>query len=265
MTKRWTVVTGASSGIGLEFARQLAQRGHPVLAIARRRERLDALAKEAAEHGGWIESLSADLATEEGLALVSRRVDELAEIELLINNAGVATAGDFVGASLDREIAEIKLNVEAVVRLTQCVLGPMVKRQHGAVINLASVVGFQPFPHFAVYAATKAFVISFTEAIAEELKGTGVRILALCPGSVKTEIDVFAHNEGLLGKLPSLTAEQVVKTGLRALEKGRVVKIVGGLNPFLPFVNRIMPRQAVRWVMSVVAKAPQGAPAEKTG
>ena len=265
MTKRWAVVTGASSGIGLEFARQLAQRGHPVLAIARRRERLDALAKEAAIHGGWIESLSADLATEEGLALVSRRVDELAEIELLINNAGVATAGDFVGASLDREIAEIKLNVEAVVRLTQRVLGPMVKRQHGAVINLASVVGFQPFPHFAVYAATKAFVISFTEAIAEELKGTGVRILALCPGSVKTEIDVFAHNEGLLGKLPSLTAEQVVKTGLRALEKGRVVKIVGWLNRFLPFVNRIMPRQAVRWVMSVVAKAPQGAPAEKTG
>ena len=265
MTRRWTVVTGASSGIGLEFARQLAQRGHPVLAIARRRERLDALAKEAAEHGGWIESLSADLATEEGLALVSRRVDELAEIELLINNAGVATAGDFVGASLDLEIAEIKLNVEAVVRLTQRVLGPMVKRQHGAVINLASVVGFQPFPHFAVYAATKAFVISFTEALAEELKGTGVRILALCPGSVKTEIDVFAHNEGLLGKLPSLTAEQVVKTGLRALEKGRVVKIVGGLNRFLPFVNRIMPRQAVRWVMSVVAKAPQGAPAEKTG
>ena len=265
MTKRWVVVTGASSGIGLEFARQLAQRGHPVLAIARRRERLEALAKEAAEHGGRIESLSADLATEEGLALVSRRVDELAEIELLINNAGVATAGDFVGSSLDREIAEIKLNVEAVVRLTQRVLGPMVKRQHGAVINLASVVGFQPFPHFAVYAATKAFVISFTEALAEELKGTGVRILALCPGSVKTEIDVFAHNEGLLGKLPSLTAEQVVKTGLRALEKGRVVKIVGWLNRFLPFVNRIMPRQAVRWVMSVVAKAPQGAPAEKTG
>ena len=265
MTKGWAVVTGASSGIGLEFGRQLARRGHPVLAIARRRERLEALAKEAVEHAGRIESLSADLATEEGLALVSRSIDELAEIELLINNAGVATAGDFVGASLKREVGEIKLNVEAVVRLTQHVLGPMVKRQHGAVINLASVVGFQPFPHFAVYAATKAFVISFTEALAEELKGTGVRILALCPGSVETEIDVFAHNEGLLGKLPSLTAEQVVKTGLRALEKGRVVKIVGGLNRFLPFVNRIMPRQAVRWVMSVVAKVPQGAPAEKTG
>jgi short-subunit dehydrogenase len=254
MTKGWAVVTGASSGIGLEFAHQLARRGHPVLAIARRRERLEALSKEAAQHGGRIDSLSADLATEQGLALLSRRLDELGEIELLINNAGVATAGDFVGASLGREIGEIRLNVEAVVKLTQRVLGPMVKRQHGAIINLASVVGFQPFPHFAVYAATKAFVLSFTEALAEELKGTGVRILALCPGSVRTEIDVFAHNEGLLGKLPSLTAEQVVKTGIRALDNGRVVKVVGSLNRFLPFMGRLMPRQTVRWLMGMSVK-----------
>jgi short-subunit dehydrogenase len=212
------------------------------------------LRKEAAERGGRIESLSADLATEQGLALLSRRLDELGEIELLINNAGVATVGDFVGSSLGREIGEIRLNVEAVVKLTQRVLGPMVKRQHGAIINLASVVGFQPFPHFAVYAATKAFVLSFTEALAEELKGTGVRILALCPGSVRTEIDVFAHNEGLLGKLPSLTAEQVVKTGLRALDNGRVVKVVGSLNRFLPFMGRLMPRQTVRWLMGMSVK-----------
>lgn len=174
MTKGWAIVTGASSGIGLEFARQLARRGHPVLAIARRRERLGALAKEAAEQGSLIEYLSADLATEQGLELVLRRVKELDEIGLLINNAGVATAGDFVGAPLDREIGEIRLNVEAVVTLTQHVLGPMVERRHGAIINLASVVGFQPFPHFAVYAATKAFVLSFTEALAVELNGTGV-------------------------------------------------------------------------------------------
>ena len=254
MTKGWAVVTGASSGIGLEFAWELTRRGHPVLAIARRRERLETLAKEAAEHGGRIEFLSADLATEEGLAVALRRVEELGEIDLLINNAGVATAGDFVGVSLDREIGEIRLNVEAVVKLTQHLLGPMVKRRHGAIINLASVVGFQPFPHFAVYAATKAFVITFTEALAEEIKGTGVRILALCPGSVRTEIDVFANNEGLLGKLPSLTAEQVVKTGLRALENGRVVKVVGGLNQFLPFMGRFMPRQTIRWLMGMSVK-----------
>ena len=263
MTKGWAVVTGASSGIGLEFARELTRRRHPVLAIARRRERLEALAKEAAEHGGRIEFFSTDLATEQGLAVALRRVDELGEIDLLINNAGVATAGDFVGAPLDREIGEIRLNVEAVVKLTQHLLVPMVKRRHGAIINLASVVGFQPFPHFAVYAATKAFVISFTEALAEELKGTGVRILALCPGSVRTEIDVFAHNDGLLGKLPSLTAEQVVKTGLRALENGRVVKVVGGLNQFLPFMGRFMPRQTIRWLMGISVKPSRIASAEK--
>ena len=130
------------------------------------------------------------------------------------------------------------------------------QRRRGAVINIASVVAFQPFPHFAVYAASKAFVLSFTEALAEELKGTGVRILALCPGSVKTEIDVFAHNEGLLGKLPSLTAEQVVQTGLQALERGCTVKVVGALNQFVPFLNRLAPRQTIRWLVGLSAKAP---------
>jgi short-subunit dehydrogenase len=112
-----------------------------------------------------MEGLTADLATEEGLALVSRRMDELSEIVLLVNNAGIATAGNFVGAFLDREIREIRVNVEVLVSLTHHVLGGMIKRRQGGVINLASVVGFQPFPQFAVYAATKAFVISFTEAL----------------------------------------------------------------------------------------------------
>lgn len=252
--KGWAVVTGASSGIGSAFAKELARRGHPVLAVARRRERLEALAREAAECGGRVEPLVADLATEQGLASVIRRSAELGEIALLVNNAGIANAGDFVEASLDKEIGAIRLNVEAVVRLTHEVLPGMVRSWRGAVINLASVVGFQPFPHFAVYAAAKAFVLSFTEALAEEVKGTGVRVLALCPGSVATELDVFAHNKGLLGKLPSLTAEQVVKTGLRALDRGRVVKVVGRLNQFLPFMDRLMPRRVVRWVMGVSVK-----------
>src|SRR5262245_64569267 len=118
---------------------------------------------------------------------------------------------------IGEELGAIRLNVEAVVTLVRAVLPGMVRSKNGAVINVASVVAFQPFPHFAVYAATKAFVLSFTEALAEEVKGKGVRVLALCPGSVATEIDVFAHNEGLLGKLPSLTAPQVVAAGLKAL------------------------------------------------
>jgi len=259
----WAVVTGASSGIGAEFALELARRGHPVLAVARRRERLEKLAKEVSEQGRQLKPLVADLQTEEGLTLTMRQIEELGEIELLVNNAGIATGGDFLGAVLDEEIGAIRLNVEAVVSLTHGVLTGMVQRRRGAVINLASVVAFQPFPHFAVYAATKAFVLSFTEALAEEVRGTGVRILALCPGSVATEIDVFAHNEGLLGKLPSLTAKQVVKTGLHALGDGRVVKIVGGLNRFLPLMDRLVPRRTVRWLMGVSAKPPRPLRAEK--
>ena len=263
MKREWAVVTGASSGIGLEFAKVLALRGHPVLAVARRRERLEELARQASAQGGRLEPLTADLMTKQGLASVVRRIEELREIELLINNAGLANPADFLHASLDREIAAIRLNVEAVVRLTHRVLEGMVQRRRGAILNLASVVAFQPFPHFAVYAATKAFVLSFTEALAEEIRGTGVRILALCPGSVATELDVFAHNEGLLGKLPSLTAEQVVETGLRALEEGRVVRVVGAFNRFLPFMGRFMPRSVIRRLMGLSVKPPHSLRAER--
>jgi short-subunit dehydrogenase len=256
LTKGWAVVTGASSGMGLVFARELAARGYPVIAVARRRERLEALARETAAQGGRIEPLAADLGTAEGLASVVRRMDELDSIEMLVNNAGIATSGAFRNASLEAELGAIRLNVEAVVTLTHAALRVMTPRGRGAVINVASVVAFQPIPNFAVYAATKAFVLSFTEALAEEVKGTGMRILALCPGAAKTEIDMFAHNAGPLGKLPSLTPEEVVGTALRALEDGSVVKIVGWLNWMLVFMNRLAPRSTVRWLMGVVIKPP---------
>jgi short-subunit dehydrogenase len=252
----WAVVTGASSGIGQVFARELCRRGYRVLAIGRRRERLEALAQEAAQAGGFVEPLIADLTTQQGLDGVVRRIVELGKIELLINNAGVATAGDFLAASLEREMAQINLNVEATVRLTHEAIGRMVKRGRGAVINVASVVAFQPFPHFAVYAASKSFVLCFSESLAQELRGTGVRVMALCPGATRTELGLFAHNPGLLGKLPSLTAEQVVRAGLRALDRGRVVKVVDGFNNLLVFLNRLAPRWVMRWVMGAVVKPP---------
>jgi short-subunit dehydrogenase len=187
---------------------------------------------------------------------VTTHIAGLDAIDLLVNNAGIATSGDFQRSSLEHELNSIRLNVTAVVTLTQAVLGEMLRRRAGAIINLASVVAFQPLPHFAVYAATKAFVLSFTEAVAEEVKGSGVRILALCPGAAKTEMTDFSHNEGLLGKLPSLTADEIVRTALRALQGGRVVAIVGWLNATLVFLNRFMPRGAVRWMMGAVAKPP---------
>jgi short-subunit dehydrogenase len=214
------------------------------------------MAREAAGQGGSIVPLVADLQRGEGLALVVERMVGLGTIDLLVNNAGIATSGDFQHSSLEQEIGAIRLNLHAVVTLTHAVLGEMLQRRRGAIINVASVVAFQPFPHFAVYAASKAFVLSFTEALAEELKDSGVRILALCPGAAKTEMNVFSHNEGLLGKLPSLSADEIVRSALHALESGRVVRIVGWLNGMLVFLNRFLPRAVVRWMMGVSAKPP---------
>ena len=254
--KGWAIVTGASSGTGLVFAQELALRGHNVLAVARRRDRLEGLARDASAKGGRIDTLIADLGTSEGLASLVTRIGELYTIDLLVNNAGMATAGDFSDSVLERELAEIRLNVNAVVTLTHAVLARMLPRGSGAIINLASVVAFQPFPHFAVYAASKAFVLSFTEAVAQEIRGSGVRIMALCPGAAKTEMNVFSNNAGLLGKLPSLSAEQIVATALRGIAAGSVVKIVGWPNRILVFLNRFVPRAAVRWMMGAIATAP---------
>src|SRR5262249_38159362 len=178
----------------------------------------------------WVEPPTADLKTATGLASVTRRIAGLGSVDILINSAGIAMGGDFLAAPLDDELGSIRLNVDAVVTLTRAVLPDMVRSRSGAIVNVASVVAFQPFPHFAIYAATKAFVLSFTEAVAEEVKGTKVRILALCPGAARTEIEVFAHNRGLLGRLPSLDAEQIVAAALRALDGGRVVEVVGWIN-----------------------------------
>ena len=245
----------------MAFAQELARRGHRVLAVARRRDRLEALAQQVTEQGGTVVPLVAYLRTAAGLALVVERMVGLGTIDLLVNNAGIATFGDFQCCSLEQELDAIRLNVDAVVTLTRAVLGEMLRRRNGAIINVASVVAFQPFPHFAVYAASKAFVLSFSEALAEELEDSGVRILALCPGAAKTEMSVFSHNEGLLGKLPSLSADEIVRSALHALESGRVVRIVGWLNGMLVFLNRFLPRAAVRWMIGVSAKPPSQPPA----
>jgi uncharacterized protein len=184
----------------------------------------------------------ADLKVAEGLASVVKRGGELGGIDLLVNNAGVATAADFLNTSMDAELGAVRLNVEAVMTLTHMLLPEMVRCGRGSIINLASDVAFQPFPHVAVYAASKAFVRSFTDALAEEVNRTEVRVLALCPGAVRTELDVFADNEGLLGNLPSLTPEEVVSTALRPLDDRQVTHVVGGLNRILVFAMRLLLR-----------------------
>src|ERR671934_3131179 len=182
------LITGASSGIGEEFARQLAARGHGVFLVARREERLRALADDLERlHGIRAEVATADLADPDQTEALPGRVAERGlDVEVLVNNAGFTTVGD-VHENPDRQLGMIRVNCEALVALTTACLPAMVERGRGAVIQVASVAGFQPIPVQAVYAATKAFVLSFSEAVSTELRGTGVTMTVLCPGPVATE------------------------------------------------------------------------------
>ena len=177
------LVTGASSGIGEQFARQLAGRGHDLVLVARRADRLERLAAELPTEAHVV---ACDLATD--AASLAGRVQELgAEVDLLVNNAGFGTSGPFLEHDPERDAEQVRLNCEAVVTLSHAFLPGMVNRRRGGVINVASSAGFQPIPYESVYAATKAFVISFTDALHTELRGSGVRAMSVNPGPVPTE------------------------------------------------------------------------------
>jgi short-subunit dehydrogenase len=244
----WAVVTGASSGLGREFALALTARGHPVLAVARRGERLRALADEVGPRGGQLEPLVADLSTGGGIEVLLARAASL-PVELLVNNAGVAAYGPFSSMPAERELELVRLNVEAIVVLTRGLLPTMLERGRGGVINVASQMAFQPMPYFAAYAASKAFVLSFSEALAEELRGTGVRVTTIAPGFVSTEFAQVAGSHEPERRFPHLQPRRVVESALRAHDRGRTVKVVGGLYSFLTFAGRFAPRAVLRRMM----------------
>ena len=224
------VITGASSGIGEEFARQLAARGYGVFLVARREERLRALADDLERlHGIRAEIASADLENAAEVAALPGIVAERGlDVEILVNNAGFTTVGD-VHENPDRQLGMVRVNVEALVALTTAYLPAMVERGRGAVIQVASVVSFYPAPVQAVYGATKAFVRSFSEAVSAELRGTGVTMTALCPGPVATE---FVEAGGFKKETPGpsfiwSTAADVAKAGIEGAEKGKRVVVPG--------------------------------------
>jgi uncharacterized protein len=242
------VITGASSGIGTEFARQLAARGHGVFLVARREKRLRELAGELErQHGVRAEVAAADLADPAAAEALPGRVAERGlEVDVLANNAGFTTVGD-VHENPDRQLGMIHVNIEALVALTTAWLPGMTQRGLGAVINVASVAGFQPIPVQAVYAATKAFVLSFSEAVAAELRGTGVTMTALCPGPVATE---FLEAGGFKKEKPGpsfiwSTPADVAKAGIEGAEKGKRVVIPGVGNRASAFFGQHGPRTVV--------------------
>jgi short-subunit dehydrogenase len=183
------LVTGASGGIGAEIARELARRGHNVVLVARRKPRLEALAEElSGEYGIRAETIASDLAKPASRSRIAGRMTELKlDVDILVNNAGFATGGAFHEADPARELEQVQVLVEAVVVLTSTFLPGMVKRRRGAILNVASTAGMQPLPYAAGYSAAKAYVLTFSEAIHQEVHGHGVTVTALAPGPVETE------------------------------------------------------------------------------
>jgi short-subunit dehydrogenase len=219
------LITGASSGIGAEFARQLASRGYDLILVARRLARLEQLGAELAErHAIRTEILAADLVDPVGLGCVEDRIAGLTDLTLVINNAGFGTAGALVSVPLDRQMQMIALHVTVPVRLCLAALPGMIARSHGAVINVASMAAFIPLPGSTLYGATKAAMVSFSEALQFELRGSGVRVQALCPGLTRTELHTHVEMQGysiVRRPIPSFlwsSPEDVVAASLKSLD-----------------------------------------------
>jgi uncharacterized protein len=251
------LVTGASSGIGDQLARQLAARGHDLVLVARDQGRLEALAKEVEHaHGAHAQVLPADLTDPKQLRAVEARChDNTAPIDVLVNNAGFGTFGPFHTLDVDAETREINLNVIALVRLTHAAAQEMAPLGRGGILNVSSLAGFQPGPMNAVYGATKAFVTSFTEAVHEELKGTGVSVTVLCPGFTRTGFQAVADVPA--GDVPGFMwqeAAEVARAGLDALEKNRAVAIPGSVNKVLGTFSSITPHAITRRIGAAVIK-----------
>ncbi len=224
--------------------------------VARRIDRLRALASELAGQGVTVEVIEADLTDSDGVAVVEQRLTATeGPVDLLVNNAGFGTTGTFAELPLERELAMIELNVSTVVRLTHAAVGAMAARGSGTIVNVSSLAAFQPLPKSATYAATKAFVLSFTEAVADEARGTGVRFQVLCPGLTRTSFHEV--NDFDLGWLPEFfwqSAEEVVDASLAALDRRRVVVVPGLLNRLTATASSLAPSQVVRWVTSALVR-----------
>jgi uncharacterized protein len=256
------LVTGASSGIGLAYARELRRRGTKLVLVARREDRLRALAEELGGADAAV-VVRADLTASEGVASLVKAVRARAlPINLLVNNAGMGHTGRFAEQRQEVIHEMLDLNIKALVDLTRAFLPDMLARSSGAIVNVASNAAFQPVPFLNVYAATKAFVLSFTEGLAEEVRGSGVRVQALCPGITATEfLDVAKTHSGLLvRRMPTMTAEQVVEASLSGLDRGRVRVVAGFANRALATVQRFVPNVIVRRVSAELYR-PRGAAA----
>ncbi len=256
-TRPLALVTGASGGIGEALARRAAADGHDLVLVARSRPRLDQLAAELAGGGSDAEVLAADLQTDDGVADVVARLRSTDDrpVDVLVNNAWFGSVGDFAELPADILAGEVALNVMALMLLTRAALPGMLDRRQGGILNVASLASFLPGPGMANYSATKAFVLSLTEAIREETVGSGVRITALCPGFTRTGFQGRAgvRTGGLTGPAWQ-SAEQVAAAGWAGFRRGDDVIVPGALNKISAVTVRFSPRPLVRKISAAAIR-----------
>jgi short-subunit dehydrogenase len=241
-----TLITGASSGIGEVFARRLASLGRNVLLVARSEDKLITLCNELGRSNSIrAQYVALDLSQPESPARLFEEAEKRGlTVDMLVNNAGIGSFGDFAKSDLDRELNMIDLNIKALVDLTYRFIIPMRERKQGAIINVASTAGFQAVPYMATYAATKAFVLSFSEALWEENRPHGVKVMALCPGVTDTNFFEAARGRKPPARVAQ-TPEEVVDTALRALARGKSHVISGWTNRAMMEAERLAPRSLV--------------------
>jgi short-subunit dehydrogenase len=244
------LITGASAGLGVEFARQLAKRGHRLVLAARRKDRIDVLAAEL----GNARAVAIDLSKAGSAAKLMADVEGAGEqVDVLVNNAGFGLIGRFAELDAKRLREMIDLNVGTLTDLCRAAAPGMIARKSGAILNVASTAAFQPGPKMAVYFATKAFVLSLTEALHEELNPHGIRVTCLCPGPTRTEFgDVAGFGGNGLFDRVAMQAAEVVEAGLAALDKNHAVVVPGLLNKIVAASSRFTPRPIVRKIAGAI-------------
>ena len=254
--KKVVFITGASSGIGAAFARELGRRGFDLILTGRRREQLAQLAQELRRaHAIQVEMIIAELADENALEQLAARVRSEAQLEMLINNAGFGTGGaPFHQQDYAVHQAMLKVHVQATVRLTYAALPTMLARRRGAIINVSSVAAFFPIPYQTMYSATKEFIRVFSEALAIELRGSGVQVQALCPGFTRTDFHARLGADPdrvyrTSGPMRAMSAEEVVEASLRCLARGEVICVPGAHNRFASYLPCLIPRRLQHWLL----------------
>jgi len=247
MTKGYVLITGASEGLGHEFAKLFAQGGYSLVLVSRNQARLDTVAKElSATHHVDVRTISKDLCLPEAAEKLKTEVDDQKiAIEMLVNNAGVGVHGLFPQADWKTTEDMLNLNMMTLTHLTRLFLPAMLERGHGKILNVASTAAFQPGPFMACYFASKAYVLSFTEALAEELSGTGITVTAFCSGPTRTQFQKRSNTENIRENSFVMEAAPAVQTAYRGLMEGKRLVVPGFTNKLLALLVRLFPRRLV--------------------